>query len=196
MLKTYSFLHVNGCVCIYIFLDVYISLCQVSQGVSEFRPTPSENRDCFKNSYNVKHTLLVCLLPYILELVLERWLAFVRCFWCCLSVSLKVKFNFDTIDETDILEETLKPRVESFGGTVEKVQLSGNHITPCIQVKHPCILHYPMLMLITIKSFLFGRICFFELSWQWLFSHANCIIWNIWCMLCKLIELTLQSWYG
>jgi hypothetical protein len=46
-----------------------------------------------------------------------------------------VKFNSDTIDETNIVEETLKPRVESFGGTVEKVELSGNHITPCIQVK-------------------------------------------------------------
>ncbi|KAJ1430147.1 hypothetical protein SESBI_07931 [Sesbania bispinosa] len=75
---------------------------EVTQGVSEFKPTPSENRDCFKCSYNVEHTLLV-------------------------------KFNFDTIDETDILEETLRPRVESYGGTLEKVQLSGNHITPCIQ---------------------------------------------------------------
>ncbi|KAK2398874.1 initiation factor 4F subunit [Trifolium repens] len=75
---------------------------EVTQGVSEFKPTPSENRDCFKTSYNVKHTLLV-------------------------------KFNSDTIDETNIVEETLKPRVESFGGTVEKVELSGNHITPCIQ---------------------------------------------------------------
>jgi len=50
-------------------------------------------------------------------------------------LSLKVQFNSDTIDETNILEETLKPRVESFGGTIEKVGLSGNHITPCIQVK-------------------------------------------------------------
>ncbi|KAG2390139.1 uncharacterized protein HKW66_Vig0224550 [Vigna angularis] len=75
---------------------------EVSQGVSEFKPTPSENRDCFKCSYNVEHTLLV-------------------------------KFNVDAIDETDILEKTLKPRVESFGGTLEKVTLSGNHITPCIQ---------------------------------------------------------------
>ncbi|CAJ1972374.1 unnamed protein product [Sphenostylis stenocarpa] len=66
---------------------------EVSQGVSEFKPTPSENRDCFKCSYNVEHTLLV-------------------------------KFNFDAIDETDILEETLKPRVESLGGTLEKVTLS------------------------------------------------------------------------
>ncbi|KEH39891.1 DUF1350 family protein [Medicago truncatula] len=38
---------------------------EVTQGVSEFKPTPSENRDCFKSSYNVKHTLLVCLIPYI-----------------------------------------------------------------------------------------------------------------------------------
>ena len=45
-----------------------------------------------------------------------------------------MKFNSDTIDETDLLEETLKPRVEFNGGTLEKVQLSGNHITPCIQV--------------------------------------------------------------
>uniref|UniRef100_A0A2N9ETZ6 DUF1350 domain-containing protein n=1 Tax=Fagus sylvatica TaxID=28930 RepID=A0A2N9ETZ6_FAGSY len=77
-------------------------LNQVTEGISEFRPTPSENRDCFKSSYNVQHTLLV-------------------------------KFNSDTIDETDLLEETLKPRVEFIGGTLEKVQLSGNHITPCIQ---------------------------------------------------------------
>ncbi|XVE53810.1 hypothetical protein DITRI_Ditri03aG0032000 [Diplodiscus trichospermus] len=75
---------------------------QVTQGISEFKPTPYENRECCKNKYNVPHTLLV-------------------------------KFNFDTIDETDLLEETLKPRVESIGGTLEKVQLSGNHITPCVQ---------------------------------------------------------------
>ncbi|XWS26503.1 hypothetical protein CRYUN_Cryun26dG0037400 [Craigia yunnanensis] len=75
---------------------------QVTQGISEFKPTPSENHECCKNKYNIQHTLLV-------------------------------KFNFDTIDETDLLEETLKPRVESIGGTQEKVQLSGNHITPCVQ---------------------------------------------------------------
>ncbi|XP_031371858.1 uncharacterized protein LOC116187341 isoform X2 [Punica granatum] len=75
---------------------------QVTEGISEFRPTPSENRDFCKNSYNVKHTLLV-------------------------------KFNIDGIDETDLLEETLRPRVESIGGTLEKVELSGTHITPCIQ---------------------------------------------------------------
>ncbi|KAK3006456.1 hypothetical protein RJ639_015694 [Escallonia herrerae] len=75
---------------------------QVAQGISEFRPTPAENRDCFKKSYNVQSTLLV-------------------------------KFNTDPIDETDLLEETLKSRVESISGTLEKVLLSGNHITPCIQ---------------------------------------------------------------
>ncbi|CAN4076437.1 unnamed protein product [Withania somnifera] len=76
---------------------------ELAQGISEFKPTPSENLECFKNAYNVKRTLLV-------------------------------KFDLDSIDETDRLEETLKPRVESFGGKVEKVALAGNHITPCIQV--------------------------------------------------------------
>ncbi|KAL2935341.1 Phospholipase YtpA [Bienertia sinuspersici] len=75
---------------------------EVRQGVSEFRPTPAENRDRCKYSYSVPNTLLV-------------------------------KFSFDTIDETDLLEETLKTRVNSIGGTLEKVQLSGNHLTPCIQ---------------------------------------------------------------
>ncbi|KVH87537.1 Protein of unknown function DUF1350 [Cynara cardunculus var. scolymus] len=75
---------------------------QVAQGISEFRPTPIENREFCKNSYNVQKTLLV-------------------------------KFNVDAIDETDLLEETLRPRVEAIGGTLDKVSLSGNHITPCIQ---------------------------------------------------------------
>lgn len=51
-----------------------------------------------------------------------------------MSIWPQVKFDFDTIDETDLLEETLKPRVESFGGKLEKVVLRGTHITPCIQV--------------------------------------------------------------
>ncbi|XP_058108737.1 uncharacterized protein LOC131251794 [Magnolia sinica] len=75
---------------------------QVTQGISEFRPTPSENRDFCKKSYNVPHTLLV-------------------------------KFSLDAIDETDLLEEILKPRVESIGGMIQKVTLAGNHLTPCIQ---------------------------------------------------------------
>ncbi|KAL3613809.1 hypothetical protein CASFOL_041883 [Castilleja foliolosa] len=75
---------------------------QVAQGISEFKPSPAENLDCFKKLYNVQRTLLV-------------------------------KFDSDTIDETDLLEETLKPRVESFGGRLEKVVLRGNHITPCVQ---------------------------------------------------------------
>ncbi|GKA28694.1 alpha/beta hydrolase fold protein, partial [Tanacetum coccineum] len=75
---------------------------QVAQGISEFKPTPTENRECCKNSYNVPKTLLV-------------------------------KFNTDAIDETDLLEETLRPRVEAIGGTLDIVSLSGNHITPCIQ---------------------------------------------------------------
>jgi hypothetical protein len=75
---------------------------QVAQGISEFRPTPTENRDFCKKSYNVQHTLLV-------------------------------KFTSDAIDETDVLEETLRPRVLSMGGTLDKILLSGTHITPCIQ---------------------------------------------------------------
>lgn len=46
----------------------------------------------------------------------------------------QVKFDSDTIDETDRLEEALKPRVEFIGGKLEKVVLRGTHITPCIQV--------------------------------------------------------------
>ncbi|XP_072983084.1 uncharacterized protein [Typha latifolia] len=75
---------------------------QVMEGTSEFKPTPSENREFFKRSYSVPRTLLV-------------------------------KFSTDAIDETDLLEDILKPRVESIGGRVEKVTLSGNHLTPCAQ---------------------------------------------------------------
>ncbi|KAJ0983766.1 hypothetical protein J5N97_002122 [Dioscorea zingiberensis] len=75
---------------------------QVSEGTSEFKPTPSENRLFFKKSYNVPHTLLV-------------------------------KFSSDAIDESDALEKILRPRVASIGGTLKKVTLSGNHLTPCAQ---------------------------------------------------------------
>ncbi|XP_031500294.1 uncharacterized protein LOC116264297 [Nymphaea colorata] len=75
---------------------------QVYEGVSEFKPTPFENRNFVKNSYNVQQTLLV-------------------------------KFNFDSIDETDIIEEILRPRVNSMGGRLEKVILNGSHVTPCAQ---------------------------------------------------------------
>ncbi|KAJ0089511.1 hypothetical protein Patl1_13725 [Pistacia atlantica] len=57
--------------------------------------------------------------------------------------TLLVKFSFDTIDDTDLLEETLRPRVESIGGTVEKIQLNGNHITPCVQVTHAKFIFLP-----------------------------------------------------
>lgn len=40
------------------------SFCQVTQGTSEFKPTPSENREFFKSSYNVKHTLLVWMMSH------------------------------------------------------------------------------------------------------------------------------------
>lgn len=75
---------------------------QVAEGISEFKPKPSENLNCFQKSYNIQKTLLV-------------------------------KFNFDAIDETDLLEQTLRPRIEFIGGKLEKIVLGGNHITPCVQ---------------------------------------------------------------
>ncbi|KAG2643629.1 hypothetical protein PVAP13_2KG347730 [Panicum virgatum] len=75
---------------------------QVREGVSEFKPTPPENREFCKNSYSVPNTLLV-------------------------------KFSVDAIDDTDIVEDVLRPRVDSIGGQIKKVILSGTHLTPCIQ---------------------------------------------------------------
>jgi len=48
--------------------------------------------------------------------------------------SLQVKFSTDAIDETDGLEDILRPHVESTGGTLQEVTLPGNHLTPCKQV--------------------------------------------------------------
>ena len=45
-----------------------------------------------------------------------------------------MKFDTDGIDETDVLEEVLRLRVESMGGTLGKISLPGNHLTPCLQV--------------------------------------------------------------
>ncbi|KAL8129380.1 hypothetical protein V2J09_018535 [Rumex salicifolius] len=47
--------------------------------------------------------------------------------------TLLVKFNVDAIDETDLLEAALRPRIESIGGRLEKITLNGTHITPCLQ---------------------------------------------------------------
>ncbi|TQE05223.1 hypothetical protein C1H46_009202 [Malus baccata] len=83
-------------------------LNEVAQGISEFKPTPSENCDFFKSSYNVKHTLLV-------------------------------KFNFDAIDETYTFEETLKPHVESIGGTLEKVESVQAKLPRRLKRKRPIV---------------------------------------------------------
>ncbi|GMH10259.1 hypothetical protein Nepgr_012100 [Nepenthes gracilis] len=77
-------------------------LDQVTQGISEFKPTPAENRDLFTKCYNVQRTLLV-------------------------------QFNFDTIDDSNLLEASLRPRVDFLGGTLEKITLDGTHLTPCMQ---------------------------------------------------------------
>ncbi|KAL5205631.1 hypothetical protein ABZP36_033840 [Zizania latifolia] len=74
---------------------------QVIEGVSEFKPTPPENRKFCKNSYSMSNMLLV-------------------------------KFSIDAIDDTNIVEDVLRPWVDSVGGQV-KVILSGTHLTPCIQ---------------------------------------------------------------
>ncbi|RLN34946.1 uncharacterized protein C2845_PM03G35540 [Panicum miliaceum] len=85
------------------FIDQLPSVMnQVTEGVSEFKPTPPENREFCKNSYSVPNTLLV-------------------------------KFSVDAIDDTDIVEDVLRPRVDSIGGQIKKVILSGTHLTPCIQ---------------------------------------------------------------
>ncbi|EMS68071.1 hypothetical protein TRIUR3_12448 [Triticum urartu] len=78
------------------------AMVSVTEGVSEFKPTPPENREFCKNSYSVANTLLV-------------------------------KFSVDAIDDTDIIEDILRPRVDSIGGQIKKVVLSGTHLTPCIQ---------------------------------------------------------------
>lgn len=77
-------------------------LNQISQGTSEFKPSPSENRETIKTCYKVPRTLLV-------------------------------KFSFDTIDETDQLEEILRPCIDAVGGSLSKVVLNGTHVTPCGQ---------------------------------------------------------------
>lgn len=99
--------------------------------MSEFKPTPSENREFFKMAYNVPHTLLVFSCPAIRVSIYSSTPS-----WKMnLFVYSQVKFSTDAIDETDLLEDILRPRVESMGGTLEKVTLSGNHLTPCIQVR-------------------------------------------------------------
>jgi hypothetical protein len=49
---------------------------------------------------------------------------------------LQVKFTVDTIDETDALEEILKPRTAILGGKLTKIVLNGTHATPLAPVKH------------------------------------------------------------
>lgn len=48
--------------------------------------------------------------------------------------SAQVKFTQDAIDETDTLEEVLKPRIDVIGGRLTKVVLNGTHLTPVAPV--------------------------------------------------------------
>lgn len=72
---------------------------QVAEGVSEFTPTPEQNRDTISTLYAIPNNILV-------------------------------KFTVDTIDETDALEEILKPRTAILGGKLTKIVLNGTHATP------------------------------------------------------------------
>lgn len=45
---------------------------QVTRGISEFKPTPSENRDFCKKSYNVPYTLLVLPTLSVLHFILKK----------------------------------------------------------------------------------------------------------------------------
>lgn len=47
--------------------------------------------------------------------------------------TLLVKYKVDAIDESDIIEDILMPAVQRFGGSLKKITIDGNHITPCVQ---------------------------------------------------------------
>eukprot|EP00850_Spirogloea_muscicola_P007961 SM000041S15520 [mRNA] locus=s41:525235:528736:- [translate_table: standard] len=91
---------------------------QVRDGVVEFAPSPSENRVSIANHYAVPHNLLVYLMTRV------------PCADYIVYGSWSVKFEIDTIDETDILESLLRPRAAACGGTLVKLELPGTHATP------------------------------------------------------------------
>ena len=43
----------------------------------------------------------------------------------------QVKYSVDAIDESDIIEEILKPRIGMINGSLEKITINGNHHTLC-----------------------------------------------------------------
>lgn len=47
--------------------------------------------------------------------------------------TLLVKYKVDAIDESDIIEDILKSGVQKFDGSLTKITIDGNHITPCVQ---------------------------------------------------------------
>eukprot|EP00250_Pteridium_aquilinum_P006411 c16347_g1_i1 orf=57-1415(+) len=47
--------------------------------------------------------------------------------------TLLVKYKVDAIDESDIIEDILKPAVQKRDGSLTKITIDGNHITPCVQ---------------------------------------------------------------
>ncbi|KAI5084045.1 hypothetical protein GOP47_0000214 [Adiantum capillus-veneris] len=47
--------------------------------------------------------------------------------------TLLVKFKVDPIDESDIIEDVLNSVVQKVDGSLTKITIDGNHITPCVQ---------------------------------------------------------------
>lgn len=47
--------------------------------------------------------------------------------------TLLVKYKVDAIDESDVVEDVLKSRIQNLGGSLTKIMVNGNHITPCVQ---------------------------------------------------------------
>ncbi|MCO5556875.1 hypothetical protein L7F22_010429 [Adiantum nelumboides] len=47
--------------------------------------------------------------------------------------TLLVKFKVDPIDESDIIEDLLKTAVQKVDGSLTKITIDGNHVTPCAQ---------------------------------------------------------------
>ncbi|MCO5592999.1 hypothetical protein L7F22_047003 [Adiantum nelumboides] len=47
--------------------------------------------------------------------------------------TLLVKYKVDPIDESDIIEDILKTAIQKVDGSLEKITIDGNHVTPCAQ---------------------------------------------------------------
>jgi hypothetical protein len=104
-------------------------MLQVTRGISEFVPSPIENKKAIESQYRVRNTLLVTT---CISIILCSGKCFVSLYmWMILE---QVKYSVDAIDESDGIEDALKPRIQELDGRLEKIAINGNHITPCVQV--------------------------------------------------------------